>query len=55
MLTEIPVADRAPVLRRYLDLTANARPYFPVGRDAPLEDFAAIADRYPVFLLRTDR
>ena len=55
LLTEIPVAERAPVLRRYLDLAPRARPYLPVRRGAPVEEFAAIADRYPVFLVRTDR
>lgn len=51
LLTEIPVADRAPVLRRYLETVPGARPHIPVDRHAPLADFAAIAPRYPVFLV----
>ncbi|HEX7160750.1 MAG TPA: nitroreductase/quinone reductase family protein [Trebonia sp.] len=48
-LEEIPVEQRAPVLRRYLNIAPGARPHFPVTRGAPLEDFARIAARYPVF------
>ena len=48
-LEEIPVVQRAPVLRRYLDIAPGARPHFPVTRGAPLEDFERIAARYPVF------
>lgn len=43
------MADRPPILRRYLDLAPGARPHVPVDRRAPLEDFAAIAEDYPVF------
>ncbi|MFI7608154.1 nitroreductase/quinone reductase family protein [Micromonospora sp. NPDC049366] len=48
-LSEVPVADRAPVLRRYLDLAPGARPHVPVGRHPSLAEIARIADRYPVF------
>jgi deazaflavin-dependent oxidoreductase (nitroreductase family) len=48
-LTEIPVAERAPILRRYLATVPGARPHIPVDRHAPLADFAAIAAHYPVF------
>ncbi|PRX96773.1 nitroreductase/quinone reductase family protein [Allonocardiopsis opalescens] len=48
-LREIPVADRAPVLRRYLRLAPGARPHFPVDRDAPPPEFERVAGRYPVF------
>ena len=51
---EIPVADRAPVLRQYL-----RRWRFEVGMffdgvdpDSSDEQFAAVAERHPVFLLR---
>jgi hypothetical protein len=40
---------RAAILRRYLELAAGARPFFPIDRDAPLEDFERIVDLYPVF------
>jgi F420H(2)-dependent quinone reductase len=48
-LIEVPVSERPPVLRRYLEKVPGARPHIPVGRRAPLADFAAIAARYPVF------
>lgn len=48
-LEEIPVEQRAPVLRRYLDIAPGARPHFPITRGAPLEDFEHIAAQYPVF------
>lgn len=48
-LLEVEVADRAPILRRYLNLAPGARPHFPVSRHAALADFEAIAADYPVF------
>ncbi|BCB83023.1 nitroreductase family deazaflavin-dependent oxidoreductase [Phytohabitans suffuscus] len=50
-LTEVPVADRAPVLRRYLDLAPGARAHLPVRQDSPVEDFERAAARIPVFLV----
>ncbi|NTY60352.1 nitroreductase/quinone reductase family protein [Mycolicibacterium sphagni] len=41
--------DRPAILRRYLELAPGARPFFPIDRTAPLSDFAAIVDDYPVF------
>ena len=41
--------NRAAILRRYLELAPGARPFFPVDRHAPVNDFALIVDRYPVF------
>ncbi|GAA3627826.1 hypothetical protein [Microlunatus ginsengisoli] len=55
VLTEVPVSDRGPILRRYLDLAPGARPHVPVLRGAPVAEFAAVADRYPVFLVRRER
>ena len=48
-LDEVEVADRAPILRRYLAAAPGARPHFPVDRHASLTEFRRIADRYPVF------
>lgn len=48
-LVEIPVAERAPLLRRYLEVAPGARPHIPVARTAPTSDFQAVAARYPVF------
>ena len=48
-LVEVPVSERAPIIRRYLDRVPGARPHVPVDRHAPLADFESIAARYPVF------
>lgn len=48
-LEEIPVEDRAPVLKDYLRRAKGARPHVPVDKDAPLGTFAAIAPKIPVF------
>jgi polyisoprenoid-binding protein YceI len=48
-LVEVPVSERAPIIKRYLDRVPGARPHVPVDRRAPLAEFEAIADRYPVF------
>jgi deazaflavin-dependent oxidoreductase (nitroreductase family) len=48
-LVELDVADRAPILRRYLELAPGGRAHIPVDRHAPLEAFAQIAADYPVF------
>jgi len=48
-LVEVPVDERAPILKRYLEKVPGGRPHIPVDRHAPLDRFAAIAARYPVF------
>ncbi len=53
-LAEIPAGDRPPVLKRYLQKVPGARPHLPVSRDAEITEFAAIAARYPVFLVTPD-
>jgi hypothetical protein len=40
---------RAAILRRYLEVGAGARPFFPIDRRAPLSEFERIVDEYPVF------
>jgi deazaflavin-dependent oxidoreductase (nitroreductase family) len=52
-LEEVDPRDRAPILRRYLAVAPGARPHVPVDRWAPEAEFAAIADRYPVFRITT--
>ena len=49
VLVEVPAQDRAPILRRYLDIAPGARPHFQVQRGAPLEAFEHIAADYPTF------
>ena len=48
-LVEVPVADRAPIIRAYLRVAAGARPHIRVATDAPLEAFEAVAGAHPVF------
>jgi hypothetical protein len=48
-LVEVPPAECAPILARYVEKVPGGRPHIPVPRGAPLADFASIADRYPVF------
>jgi hypothetical protein len=54
-LEEVAPAERAPVLRRYLEVAAGARAHFPVERRAPLSEFEAIAPDYPVFRVSAAR
>lgn len=52
-LEEVPAGERAPILRRYLEVAGGARAHFPVDRRAPLSEFEAIAPQYPVFRVRS--
>lgn len=49
VLVEVPVSERAPILRRYLQLAPGGRPHFPISQHAALSEFESIADQYPVF------
>lgn len=51
-LEEVTGAERAPVLRRYLQVAPGARPHIPVAAAAPLADFERISQDYPVFRIR---
>jgi polyisoprenoid-binding protein YceI len=48
-LAEVPVSERAPIIKRYLQQVPGGRPHIPVDRRAPVADFEAVAPRYPVF------
>jgi hypothetical protein len=48
-LVEIPVDQRAVVLRRYVQKVSGGRPHIPVDPRAPMSAFEDIAARYPVF------
>lgn len=48
-LVEVPVAERPAIIKRYLAVAPGARPHIPVEREAPLERFAEIAAKFPVF------
>jgi hypothetical protein len=51
-LEEVTGPERAPVLRRYLQVAPGARPHIPVAPAAPLADFERISRDYPVFRIR---
>lgn len=53
-LEEVDPKMRGPILRRYLELAPGARAHIAVDRSAPLEEFNAIAARYPVFRVHRD-
>lgn len=48
-LEEVPVQQRAPILKAYLQVAPGGRPHFDVSRSAPLAEFQQVAARYPVF------
>lgn len=48
-LVEVPVEERAPIIRRYVQKVPGGRPHIPVDRGAPLPAFEAMAASYPVF------
>ena len=49
-LVEVPVEQRAPIIKAYLGKTWRAtQQHIEVDRRAPVEEFARIADRHPVF------
>jgi hypothetical protein len=50
-LEEVPVDQRAPILRAYLQRAPGARPHVPVGKDAALSEFQKVATAFPVFRL----
>jgi deazaflavin-dependent oxidoreductase (nitroreductase family) len=53
-LEEVDPRDRAPILRRYLQVAHGGRPHLAVDRRAPLSSFERVADRYPVFRVVRD-
>lgn len=48
-LEEVPTAQRAPILKKYLQRAPGARPHIPVDKDAPLAEFERVAAQFPVF------
>ena len=48
-LALVPPEQRAPILREYVRISTSGRQHFPLGVGAPLSDFEAIAERYPVY------
>lgn len=52
-LVAVPPEQRAPILREYIRIASSGRQHFPLAVGAPLSEFEAIAERYPVY--RIDR
>jgi hypothetical protein len=48
-LEEVPVDQRAPIIKAYLKRAPGARSHMSVDMNAPLADFEKIAGAYPVF------
>jgi deazaflavin-dependent oxidoreductase (nitroreductase family) len=53
LLEDVPVEQRALILREYVRRAPGARPHMPVDTDAPLAEFAKIAADYPTFHVAT--
>ena len=48
-LDEVPVSERAPILKAFLRAAPGARPHIAVDLNAELSEFAKVAPLYPVF------
>jgi hypothetical protein len=48
-IEELGVAERAPILKKYVQQDAFPRRYFEAKPEAPLTAFAAEAAQHPVF------
>ena len=48
-LVGVPPAERAPILSEYVQVATSGRNHLPVAVGAPLSEFQAIAERYPVY------
>jgi deazaflavin-dependent oxidoreductase (nitroreductase family) len=53
-LEEVDPAQRAAILRRYLECAPGARSHIPIDRRAPIQDFEAVAGLYPVFRITAE-
>lgn len=52
-LVDVPIEERAPILKAYLKRAPGARPHVSVDKDAPLAEFEKIAAEMPVFRVTT--
>ncbi len=50
-VSELPADERGPILREYVERVPIVAKFFDAERGAPVETFAAEADRHPVFRL----
>lgn len=51
LLVEVPVEERAPILKCYVEQVPGARPHIPVDRGEPASQFERIAVDIPIFLV----
>jgi deazaflavin-dependent oxidoreductase (nitroreductase family) len=51
-VAELPPDERGPILRAYVERVPIVAKFFDAGRGAPVEAYAAEAERHPVFRLR---
>ena len=54
-LEEVPVGQRAPILKAYLQRAPGARPHVPVNKDAALAEFQRVAAAFPVFRVASNK
>jgi hypothetical protein len=48
-LVEIPPRERAPILKAWSRIATSGRRHLPVDHEAPISQFEAVAEDYPVF------
>jgi deazaflavin-dependent oxidoreductase (nitroreductase family) len=53
-LVEVPVAQRAPIIKAYVVRAVGGRPHIPVAHTEPVEAFEPIAADYPVYRVEPD-
>lgn len=49
MMEEVPIEQRPPILKAYLQRAPGARPHIPVNKNAPLPEFEKVAVLFPAF------
>lgn len=54
-LEEVPVEQRAPIIKRYCQVATSGRVHIPIDPTAPASAFETIAAEYPVFRIVTLR
>jgi F420H(2)-dependent quinone reductase len=54
-LEEIPIGERAPILKAYLQVAPGAQPHVPVHKDAPMAEFEKIAAAFPAFRVASNK
>jgi hypothetical protein len=52
-LVAVPPSGRARILEEYVRIASSGRKHFPVAAGAPLSEFEAIAERYPVYRIES--